>query len=183
MKTIILSIMVILPSFVQAQKQHTAKRVVPQVGISLLGGIQNTKGFNAAAPMYGVEISFQCPMVSSKRISVSQHVRLTHQEDEKLRSTTLEMNPQYNFITNAYFTLGIGPSAGIIFANAGGDQKSTFSCGLGASSVFYIKNISIGMGLGYAMTNKVSFNNSDYESAGFSSLYNLKTFIKFGLKI
>jgi len=181
MKKIIILLAFFIPALAQAQKPQDIKNYAAQMEISMIGGIQNYKDFDVS-PVYGVEISLQCPLVNSQKAYVRQHFKLTHQQDEKLRSTTVEINPQYMIITKPRIKLGIGPTAGLIFTNIEEDHKTIFSYGLGTASVYYVKNIAIGVGLCYTMTNKISFASSKYESAGTARLNNWGTFLKLGYK-
>ncbi len=182
MKKIIILLAFFIPALAQAQKPGDIKKYTGQMDISVIGGIQNYKDFDAVSPVYGVEISLQCPLVNSPKAYIRQHFKFTHQQDEKFTSTTIEINPQYMIIAKPRIKLGIGPSAGLIFANIEEDHKTIFSYGLGTASAYYVKNISVGIGISYAMTNKFSLANSKYESAGTARLNNWSSFLKLGYK-
>ncbi|MEO8172644.1 MAG: hypothetical protein ABI581_06160 [Sediminibacterium sp.] len=179
MKKIITLLILLVPYLSQAQKKPSIKRYNMKMGISLLGGIQNSKGLNTA-PVFGAEISIACPLVHSQKNYIRQYIRFTQQGDETYKTTSVELNPQISIFQGAHFNLGIGPNTGVIFATKDGEQRTRFSYGLGASTVYSIKKISFGIGMCFAATNKVSFTDTDNKSSEVSHLNNLKTFLKVG---
>jgi len=182
MKKIIILLAFLIPVLLKAQKMQDLKKYKPEMEISLIGGFQKFKNPDAASAVYGVEVSLQCPLVQSQKAYIRQHFKFTHQQAQKISSTTIEINPQCVILDRSNIKLGIGPGAGLIFANIAEDHKTIFSYGLGTSSAYYFKKISIGIGACYAMTNKVSYANSKYESAGTARLNNWSSFLKLGYK-
>lgn len=185
MKKIIIVLLVFtIPGLIQAQNTLGKKEYKPQLGLSLIGGIQNNQNVEASAIVYGVEISLQCPLINTKKNYIRQQFSLIRQEGKKLKTLAVEINPQYQIIAKPSFELGVGPSAGLIFANTSEDNKPIFNYGLGASTIYHFKKFFIGFESRYALTKKVSFTNlnNKLESVVTGNLNNLRTFLKFGYK-
>ena len=95
----------------------------------------------------------------------------------------VEINPQYKIIAKSPFELGVGPSAGLIFANSSEDNKAIFSYGLGASVIYHFKKFFIGLENRYALTKKISLDDPNKESTLFGNLNNLRSIVKIGYKL
>ncbi len=184
MKKIIIVLFFTIPVLIQAQNTFSKKEYKPQLGLSLIGGIQNNKNFDVSAPVYGVEISLECPLIQTRKSHIRQQFSLIRQEGKKLKTISVELNPQYKIVTVPSFELGVGPSAGLIFVNTTGKIKTVFNYGFGASVIFNIKKYFIGLESRYAFTNKVALTsiNNKQESVVIGNLNNLRTFLKFGYK-
>ena len=184
MKNIIVVLAIVIPVLTNAQDSSLKKVYKPQIDLSLIGGIQNNQNFEASAPVYGVEISWQCPFITTKKNYIRQQFSFIRQEGKTFKSLTIEINPQYKIIAKPLFELGVGPSAGLIFANKNEDNKPIFDYGLGASAVCHIKRFFIGFESRYVLTKQVSFTNLDnkLQSVVAGNLNNLRTFLKFGYK-
>jgi hypothetical protein len=183
MKKIIIVLVFTIPVLTQAQEPLFKKEYKPQIDLSLIGGIQNNQNFDASAPVYGVEISLQCPLITTKKNYIRQQFSLIRQEGKMLKTLAVEINPQYQIIAKPSFELGVGPSAGLIFANVREDHKPTFDYGLGASAVYHFNKFFIGFESRWALTKKISLVDSNKESILFGNLNNLRTFFKFGYKL
>lgn len=184
MKKIIVVLAFTIPVLTQAQETSFKKEYKPQMGLSLIGGFQNNKNFEASTPVYGIEISLECPLIQTRKSHIRQQFTLIRQEGKNLKTISVEINPQYKIISKPSFELGAGPSAGWIFAKTTEESKTIFSYGLGASAVYQFKKLFIGFESRYVLTKKVSFNdiNNKPESAVVGNLNNLRTFLKFGYK-
>jgi hypothetical protein len=184
MKKIMLIWAFTIPIMAWAQKQPSKKRYQSQMGLSLIGGIQNNKNFEAAAAVYGIEISLQCPLVNHEKNYIRQHFSLIRQQGKKLKTVSLELNPQYKLIALPVVELGLGPSVGLIFTNTSSKNKPVFNYGLGAGIVFNVKHFFLGLESRYACTKKVSFTGLDnkMESVEVGNLNNLRTFLKAGYR-
>lgn len=184
MKKIIIVLAFTIPVLTQAQKPTSKNGYKLEMGFSLIGGIQNNKNFETSTAVYGVEFAFQCPLINTKKNYIRQQISLIRQEGTKLKTISVELNPQYKIIPVPALELGVGPSAGLIFANTTGKNKPVFNYGLGASIVWTVKNFFIGLESRYAFTKKVSFTdvNNKEESMVTGNLNNLRTSLKFGYK-
>ncbi len=198
MKKIIIILFFAVPAIAKAQVQELPfkknstetsflpflkKGYRPQIGLSLLGGIQNNQNFDASSFAYGIEISLQCPLLCTKKNYIRQQFSIVRQEGNTLKSLAVEINPQYKLIAKPSFEFGIGPSAGLIFATSNKDNKTAFSYGIGTSATYYFSNFFIALETRYAFTSNVSFTNPDDKSVIASNLNNLRTYFKIGYKL
>ena len=67
MKKIIIVLAFTIPVLTQAQEPPLKKGYLPQIGLSLISGIQNNQNIEASAIVYGIEISLQCPLINTKK--------------------------------------------------------------------------------------------------------------------
>ncbi len=185
MKKIIIVLVFTIPVLTQAQEQAFNKKYKPQVDLSLIGGIQNNKNFEATAPVYGVVISLECPLIQTRKSHIRQQFSLIRQEGKKFTTLSVEINPQYKIIASPAFELGVGPGAGLIFTNTSEDNKAIFSYGLGAGAIYHFKKFFIGLESRYALTKKASFTNLNNKpgSVEDENLNNLRTILKLGYKL
>lgn len=183
MKKIILVLVFTIPVLMQAQVPAFKKEFKPQIDLSLIVGIQNNKNFDASAPVYGVEFSLECPFIQTRKSHIRQQVSLIRQEGKELKTLTVELSPQYKIISKPSFELGVGPGAGLIFTKAREDNRAIFSYGLGASVIYHFKKFFIGLENRYALTKKISLDDSKTESTLFGNLNNLRSIVKIGYKL
>jgi hypothetical protein len=177
---IILSLTIPFTSFAQGSKQFN-----PKAGLSVIGGIQFNKHFDASAPVYGLEFSMECPLDQGKKNHIRQKLSVIRQEGKEYKSLNVEINPQYKLTGTSSFELGIGPVAGMIFTKMRDNNKPVFTYGAGAGAVYYFKKIFIGIETRYGMTKKMAFDKIKNES-GFveiNNLNHLRTFIKLGYNL
>lgn len=111
MKKIIIVLPFTIPVITQAQETSLKKGYKPQIGLSLIGGIQNNKNVEAATPVYGIEISMECPLIQTSKSHIRQQFSLIRQQGKRLKTVSVELSPQYKIITVPSFELGVVPSA------------------------------------------------------------------------
>jgi hypothetical protein len=184
MKKIIIVLTFTIPILTQAQETTFKNEYKPQPGLSFIGGIQYNKNFEAAAPVYGIEISMECPLIQTGKSLIRQQFSIIRQEGKELKTLAVEINPRYKVISKPSFELGAGPGAGLIFVKAGEEKKTIFSYGAGAHAIYFFKKFFIGFESRYFLTKKVSFSNLNSKPGlvETGSLNNLRTFIKFGYR-
>ncbi len=183
MRNIIVLLGFTFPVLIQAQDTHFTEDYKPQVAISVVGGMQNNHSLKLSAPVYGFEISMECPLVQNSKSHIRQQFSLMRQAGKKFKSVTAEINPQYKIIARKSFELGIGPSVGLLFTNAIEDRKTLFSYGMGGSVIYEFKKFIIGVESRYALTPKVTFIDFKKESTLYANLNNLRSTMKIGYKL
>lgn len=183
MKKIIIVLAFTIPVLTQAQEKSFKKEYKPQLGLSLIGGIQNNRNFDAFAPVYGVEFSLECPLIHTRKSYIRQQFSLIRQEGKEFKTLSVEINPHYKIISKPSFELGAGPSAGLIFAKASEESKTIFSYGLGASAIYHFKKFFIGLENRYALTKEISLDDPNKESTLFGNFNNLRSIVKIGYKL
>lgn len=185
MKKFIIPLFFIVPLLASAQESLSKKEFKPLAGLSVIGGVQNTKHFDAWAPVYGIEFSMECPLVQTGKSHIRQQVSLILQDGKDYKSLNFELNPQYKIIARPSFELGAGPVAGFIFTTLRDNNKPVFNYGLGTGVVYYFKKVFIGFESRYTMTKEILFDDIDKETGYNESgdLNNLRVFLKIGCKL
>lgn len=185
MKKFIISLFFAVPVLASAQDSLAKKEFKLLAGLSVIGGVQNTKHFDAVAPVYGVEFSMECPLIQTGKSHIRQQFSLIHQDGKDYKSLTIEVNPQYKIIARSSFELGVGPVAGFIFTSIRDNNKPVFDYGLGTGAVYYFKTVFIGFESRYTMTKEILSDDIDKEPGHTESgnLNNLRVFLKIGCKL
>ena len=174
--------------FEQSGKEKTCllpvfkKGYRPQFGINLVGGFQNNQNFDKSAAVYGVDISLQCPLLCTEKNYIRQQLSIIKQNGEKLKSLAAELNPQYRLIAKSNFELGVGPSFGLLFAEANNDKKNAFTYGLGGSVVYHVGKVFFTAESRYGLTSTIHFTNDVTSTIVSKNLNNLRTLLKIGYK-
>jgi len=185
MKKFIIPLFFTFPVLASAQDSLSKKEYKLLAGLSVIGGVQNNKHFDASAPLYGIEFSMECPLIQTGKSHIRQQFSLIHQSGKDYKSVSVEVNPQYKIIARSSFELGAGPVAGFIFTKIRDNNKPVFSYGLGTGVVYFFKKVFIGFESRYTMTKEILFDDIDEES-GYSEsgdLNNLRMFLKIGCKL
>ena len=185
MKKFIIPLFFIVPVLASAQDSPSKKEFKSLAGLSVIGGVQNTKHFDAWAPLYGIEFSMECPLVQTGKSHIRQQLSLILQDKKDYKSLNFELNPQYKIIAGSSFELGVGPVAGFIFTTIRDNNKPVFNYGLGTGVVYYFKKVFIGFESRYTMTKEILFDLIDKETGYNESgdLNNLRIFLKIGCKL
>ena len=185
MKKFIIPLFFALPVLVTAQDSPSKKDYKLLAGLSVIGGVQNSKHFDASALLYGIEFSMECPLIQTGKSHIRQQLSLMRQHGKDYKSLTIEVNPQYKIIAGPSFELGAGPVAGFIFTSIRDNNKPVFNYGLGTGAVYFFKKMFIGIESRYTITKKILFDATDKEP-GFTEsghLNNLRAFLKIGCKL
>ena len=185
MKKFIIPLFFTFPVLASAQDSLSKKEFKSLAGLSVIGGVQNNKHFDASAPLYGIEFSMECPLIQTGKSHIRQQLSLIRQYGKDYKSLSLEVNPQYKIISRSSFELGAGPVAGFIFTKIRDNNKPVFSYGLGTGVVYYFKKVFIGFESRYTMTKEILFDDTDKEPGQTESgnLNNLRIFLKIGCKL
>ena len=185
MKKFIILLFFAVPVLGSAQDSSSKKEFKLLAGLSVIGGAQNTKHFDAWVPLYGIEFSMECPLIQTGKSRVRQQFSLMRQDGKDYKSLTVEVNPQYKIISRPSFELGVGPVAGIIFTSARDDNKPVFNYGLGTGAAYFFKKVFVGIESRYTMTKKILLDDTDKEPgyAESGNLNNLRIFLKIGCKL
>ena len=185
MKKFIIALFFAVPVLASAQDSLSKKEFKPLAGLSVIGGVQKNKHFNASAPVYGIEFSMECPLIQTGKSRLRQQLSLMRQDGKDYKSLSIELNPQYKIITRPSFEIGAGPLAGFIFTRIRDNNKPVFNYGLGADAVYYFKRVFIGVESRYTMTKKIVFDDIDKEPGYIEkgNLNNLRVFLKIGCKL
>ena len=185
MKKFIIILFFAVPVLGSAQNSSSKKEFKLLAGLSVIGGAQNTKHFDAWAPVYGIEFSMECPLIQTGKSHVRQQFSLMRQDGKDYKSLTVEVNPQYKIISRSAFELGVGPVAGFIFTGIRDNNKPVFNYGLGTGAVYYFKKVFIGIESRYTMTKEILLDDTDKEPgyAESGNLNNLRLFLKIGCKL
>lgn len=183
MRKIIAFFAFMVPVLIQAQDTNFKKDYKPKTAIAMIGGIQSNHNLNLSAPVYGFEISMECPLIQTQKSRIRQQLSLVRQEGKIYKSLAAEIHPQYKIINGHLLELGVGPSVGVLFSGSMEDRKALFSYGLGASFAFQFKKFTIGLESRYALTKNVSFMDINKESTRYVNLNNLRSIMKIGYKL
>lgn len=185
MKKFIIPLFFIVPVLASAQESPSKKEFKSITGLSVIGGVQKNKHFDAWAPIYGIEFSMECPLVQTGKSHIRQQVSLIFQDGKDYKSLNLEINPQYKIIARPSFEWGAGLVAGFIYTTIRDNNKPVFNYGLGTGVVYYFKKAFIGFESRYTMTKEILFDDIDKESGYNESgdLNNLRIFLKIGCKL
>ena len=185
MKKFIITLFFAVPVLASAQDAPSKKEFKTLAALSVTGGVQNNKHFDAGVPVYGIEFSMECPLIQTGKSHIRQQLSLMRQHGKDYKSLTAELNPQYKIINNPSFEWGAGPVAGFIFTKVRDNNKPVFSYGVGTGAVYYLNKIFIGIESRYVMTKKILFDDIDKEPAYIESgdLSNLRIFLKVGYKL
>src|SRR5688572_19306934 len=184
MKKIIIPLFFIFPVLATAQESLSKKEYKLLAGLSVIGGVQKNKHFDASSPVYGIEFSMECPLIQTGKSHIRQQFSLIHQNGKDYKSLSLEVNPQYKIIARPSFEWGAGPVAGFIYTIIRDNNKPVFSYGLGTGVVYYFKKLFIGLESRYTMTKEILFD--DIKESGHTEsgdLNNLRAFLKIGCKL
>jgi len=154
----------------------------PQFAVSAVSGIQNNPNFDKSAAVLGMEVSLQCPLLCTKKNYIRQQLSIVHQFGKELRSTAVELNPQYRIIAKPNFELGVGPSFGFIVADTNGDEKLPFTYGLGGSIVYHLGDVFFTAETRFALTDKITFTDDASGVVISRNLNNYRTVLKIGYK-
>ena len=164
MKKFIIPLFFSFPVLALAQDSLSKKEYKLLAGLSVIGGVQNNKHFDASAPLYGIEFSMVCPLIQTGKSHIRQQINLMHQNGKDFKSLNLEVNPQYKIINSSSFELGAGPVAGFIFTTLRDNNKPVFNYGLGTGVVYYFKKVFIGFESRYTLTKEILFDEIDKET-------------------
>ncbi len=154
----------------------------PQFAISLVGGFQNNQNFDKSAAVFGLDISLQCPLLCTAKNYIRQQISIVQQNGKELKSLAVELNPQYRLIAKSNFELGVGPSFGIINADANNDKKNAFTYGLGGSVSYHLGKVFFTAESRYGLTNTIHFTDDRTKVTVSNNLNNLRTILKVGYK-
>jgi opacity protein-like surface antigen len=203
MKKIIVALLLMLPFLSDAQdnklpfKKNSVKTTFlpvlkkgyrPQMGIALLGGMENFScdklpSEAKTSSVYGVEISLQCPLLCTKKNYIRQQLTIMSQDHVGLKTLAVELNPQYRIVAKPKYDIGVGPSIGLIFANFINVNKTVFSYGLGCGASYYLNNnLFVGVELRYVHTADVTFNDESNGIEAEADLTNFRYFLKLGYR-
>jgi hypothetical protein len=185
MKKFIIPLFFAFPVLASAQDSPSKKEFKSLPALSVIGGVQNNKHFDASAPLYGIEFSMECPLIQTGKSHIRQQLSLMRQDGKDYKSLSVEVNPQYKIIARSSFELGAGPIAGFIFTTIRDNNKPVFNYGLGTGVVYYFKKVFIGFESRYTMTKEILFDDIDKEPGYIESgnLNNLRIFLKIGCKL
>lgn len=103
--------------------------------VAVTAGVMDPEVSGAGANgIYGVELSFLCPLIQPPTNYIRQQVSLTQYDEGDLKLTTLEANLHYRLPITEGLELGFGPGFGVVHAdpdNGGTDTELALQLGMG----------------------------------------------------
>lgn len=108
------------------------KNIAPNYGLAFVAGSADLNEQESSGDLFGLELSFVCPLVQASEHTIRQELSLTKFHKDTIDMYTLEANPHYLYQieSNTYF--GIGPSLGISKVD-GSDDNIVGTFGMGMS--------------------------------------------------
>lgn len=151
----------------------------PNFEVAAVAGHMNFQqnGIKSGA-VYGVELSFDCPVFTLPGDNlIRQQLNLTQYDKNGLRVTTIEMNPYYFVDIADDLVLGFGPGIGGVHADQDGEKDQwMFAAQVGAGIKYYIDDFIIGADLRRQWTASKDFGN------GKQDLDNMRFLVKAGYR-
>jgi len=108
------------------------QNITPNYGLALIAGSSDLDKDNDSGDLYGLELSFVCPLVQASEHTIRQQLSLTKFHKNSIDMYTLEANPHYLYQIESDTYFGIGPSLGLSYVD-GGDDNFVATLGVGAS--------------------------------------------------
>ena len=135
MSKVLLSSLLLLGMSLSAQAENwtffSNKNSNPNYGLALIGGSADLDEHDSSGDLYGVELSFVCPLVQASEHTIRQQLSLTKFDKNSIDMYTLEANPHYLYQIESNTYIGVGPSLGLSKIEGESDIITTF--GIGAS--------------------------------------------------
>ena len=135
------------------------------------------KGIDSGT-MYGMELSFDCPVFTLPGDNLlRQQLNLNQYDKNGLRVTTIEMNPYYFVDITEDLVFGFGPGIGGVHADLdGGKDQWMLAAQVGAGVKYYIDGFIIGADLRRQWTASKDFGNGNQD------LDNMRFLLKAGYR-
>ncbi len=107
-----------------------------------------------SGPLYGVELSFECPVFTIPgENTIRQQLELSQYDKNGLRVTLIEMNPYYHIDLTNDLVWGFGPGIGAMHADPDGSKDQwMFTVQVGTGVKYYINDFFLGADLRYQWT-------------------------------
>lgn len=152
----------------------------PNFEVAAVGGYMkfDTSGIDSGS-VYGVELSFDCPVFTLPGNNLlRQQLNLNQYDKNGLRITTIEMNPYYFIDISDKLVFGFGPGIGGVHADQDGEKDQwMFAAQVGAGLKYYVNDFIIGVDLRRQWTASKEFRNNGKED-----LDNMRFLVKAGYR-
>lgn len=132
--------------------------------LAVIGGTQDPD-FNGADSdgIYGVELSFNCPLLQPPVHRIRQQVSITGYDEDGLELTSLELNPHYVVPVADGLEVGFGPGIALIDAEARGEDETLWGLQAGASIHYRLGEFFAGAEYRHQITTEGDFGNTGDE--------------------
>lgn len=97
------------------------------------------------AGTFGIELSFNCPLLATPSNGIRQQLSITSFDNDGLEMTSFEINPHYVIDLGSNFGVGFGPGVGVVNVDYGSDSDTVFAAQLGASLQYRTGAIYLGL--------------------------------------
>ena len=149
--------------------------------LAFIGGTQDPDFDDAGSDgIYGVELSFNCPLLQPPTNRIRQQVSLTGYDEDGLEMTSLELNPHYVVPIARGLEFGFGPGVALIDAEAGGDDETLWGVQAGASLHYRAGDLFAGAEYRYQITTEEDFGNA---GRGDEDVDNSRFLLKAGINL
>lgn len=113
--------------------------------LSVMGGLADIEDVQGdVAFSWGLEASFNCPLIQPPTNKVRQQLSYFNYSDGKTTVQTAEINPHYVVEVKKHLWLGAGPGVGYVNAESANKTSNMLAVQLGASFHYNINKIFIG---------------------------------------
>jgi hypothetical protein len=154
----------------------------PQIGVALLGGIQNNNTpVDKSTSVYGAEVSLQCPLLCAGRNYIRQQLSIVESNGSVFHSTDIELNPHYRILVTRNMELSAGPGFGLNMMEVRTTPITVFTYGLSGSFQYYFGHMFVGVEPRYMLTPTVTVTAPE-GMLYHGDLSNTKILIKAGIK-
>jgi len=150
---------------------------VHETTASIIAGALGPKdnGTGDAGLAYGVELSFNCPLLQPPTNKIRQQVSFLQYSDGDSTIQSVQINPHYVVEVAPKLWLGGGPGFGYVRADVAKKTANLVAAQVGASAGYSIDKIFIGAEARYQLTQ-----NSHVGSGKDNGAHNWQTIVKVG---
>ncbi|HKJ75836.1 MAG TPA: porin family protein [Gammaproteobacteria bacterium] len=149
--------------------------------VALVGGTQDPDFRDADSDgIYGIELSFNCPLLQPPTHRIRQQLSLTEYDEDGLELTSLELNPHYVVPVAQGLEIGFGPGLALIDAEAGRDDETLWGLQAGASLHYRVGELFAGAEYRYQITSEGDFGNA---RRGDEDVDNSRFLLKLGINM
>ncbi len=133
-----------------------------QTSLALIGGSADVDlSGQDSDSLYGIEASFNCPLLQTPANRIRQQVSLTRFDADGLDITALEINPHYVVPVADGLEAGFGPGFGAAKVSVAGSDETVLGVQLGASLHYRRGAMFVGAEARYQWTTEENFGAGD----------------------
>lgn len=133
-------------------------------------GSVKPQGDGSSVTAYGVEVNVNCGLIQTPDNRIRTHLSLNRINEDRFDATSVELSPRYTLPLAAGFSVGVGPSLGLVRVDpsANGVSKETlFTYGVAAGVNYRAGVLYTGLDLGMKRASEKNGIDFDNRSATF----------------